>query len=108
MAPCLLSVDLVNQSRSRRRSMRKATGVIAFVALLLMTGVAEVWAIPFNSALGTAAVCTGTQAGCTGGVLNPVVVDPFWTLPPAGSSALWMSYNPNTGFGGIAQPANTT
>ena len=88
--------------------MRKATGVFAFVALLLMTGVADVWAIPFDSTPGTAAVCTGTQAGCTSGALTAVVVDPFWTLPPASSTAAWVSYNANTGFGGSAQPANTT
>jgi len=86
--------------------MRKAAGVIAFVALVLMIGVAQVWAIPFDSTAATAATCTGTQAGCTGGVLNAIVQDPAWTTPPA--PAVWVSYNPNTGFGGSAQPGNAT
>ncbi len=89
--------------------MMKAAGVLAFVALLLIAGVTEAPAVAFNSVAGTAATCTGVQAGCTGGVLNAITVDPAWQPNnPGGSTAVWVSFAANTGSGGVVVTPNAT
>jgi len=82
--------------------MRKVSGVLAFVGLLLIAGVTEAPAIAFNSVAGTAATCTGVQAGCDGGVLQAIAPVPgiFQPNNPGGSTAVWVSHRPDTGQGG--------
>ena len=87
--------------------MMKAAGVLAFVALLLIVGVTEAPAVAFNSTATTAASCTGVQAGCTGGLLQPIARDPSWQLNnPGGSTAVWVSFANNTGAGGVVVAPN--
>lgn len=79
--------------------MRRVSGVLAFVALLLIAGVTEAPAIAFNSVAGTAATCTGVQVGCNGGVLQAIapVGGIFQPNNPGGSTAVWVSFRPDTG-----------
>lgn len=90
--------------------MRKFVGVLVCAALLLVAGATEVPAIAFNSGPGQGA-CVGTATfplptTCAGGWVA-VVPDPAWQgNNPNGSSAVWISYAPGTGSGGVVVTPN--
>jgi hypothetical protein len=82
--------------------MRKVTGVLAFVGLLLVATVTEVPAVAFNSIAGVGS-CSSTQVVCAGGFVA-ITPNPVWTANnPGGSTAVWVSYA-QTGEGGIVAP----
>lgn len=82
--------------------MRKVTGVLAFVALLLVGAVTEAPAVAFNSIAGVGS-CSSTQVACAGGFVA-IAPNPLWTANnPGGSTAVWVSYA-QTGQGGIVAP----
>lgn len=85
--------------------MRKVTGVLAFIALLLVAAVPEVSAVPFNSANGVGA-CSSTVVVCAGANAVAITPNPLWT--PNGGGAVWVSYaQTGSGPGDIVAP-NTT
>jgi len=90
--------------------MMKAVGVLAFAVMMLVAGVTEVPAVAFNSAGGQGS-CTGTATfplptTCVGGWVA-VAPDPLWQPNnPGGSSAVWVSYTPGTGSGGVVVTPN--
>ncbi len=83
--------------------MTKVAGIFAFVAALLVVGITEAPAVPFNSAAGIAATCA--PVACPGSVLFGITPDPSWQPNNTGASsgAFWTSFA-NTGAGGIVVP----
>lgn len=90
--------------------MMKAVGVLAFAAMMLVAAVTEAPAVAFNSAGGQGS-CTGTATSplpttCAGGWVA-IAPDPAWQgNNPGGSSAVWVSYTPGTGSGGVVVTPN--
>ncbi len=91
--------------------MKKAAGVLAFAVALLLVGISEAPAVPFDSPAGIGTCTAGGGGGggaCAGGFVA-ITPDPSWQPNNSGASAgaFWVSFA-NTGSGGSVVTPNVT